>query len=65
MPWGGGRGRCFGGGRGYGWGVAAEPPSAQDERGYLTDRLAALESEMKNIRDRLEGLREDKGKDKR
>ena len=76
MPWGGGRGRAWGGGRGqgrgwwsgpgrgYGWGFAAPQPDAEDERAYLADQLSALESEMREIKERLKELDKDKDKDK-
>lgn len=66
MPWGGGRGRAYGGGRGwgraYGWGYVPQP-DAEDERAYLADQLAALENEMREIKERLKELDRDTEKD--
>ena len=69
IPWGGGRGRVWGGGRGRGrcyWWAEPYPndfdyygpkrPSPDDERQYLSDQLAALEDEVRDIKDRLKVL---------
>ena len=66
MPWGGGRGRAWGGGRGRGRGMgrgyafAAARPGPEDERAYLADQLSGLESEIREIKERLEELDKDK-----
>jgi len=58
-PWGGGRGRCFGG-RGMGWqsfpvtGPLSTPPT--EEADTLKARLASAESEVAAIKARLEEL---------
>ncbi|MDQ7781912.1 MAG: DUF5320 domain-containing protein [Desulfomonilaceae bacterium] len=59
-PWGGGRGRCFGG-RGMGWygGVPAAgwaPPSPTEEADALRAELSAAEGEIAAMKARLEEL---------
>jgi hypothetical protein len=66
FPRGGGRGRAFGGGRGWGWrsGFYGYPsyappypqPTAGEEKEILQDELAALEEEMKAIKTRMSEL---------
>ena len=70
IPWGGGRGRAFGGGRGWfrGWnypypyqGFNPVPPayptySARDERDYLENTLSALKEDIDRIQSRLDEL---------
>lgn len=66
--YGGGRGRAWGGGRGWGRGMGrgfgrrsfAPQQSAQDERACLADQLSALESELREIKGRLEELDKNK-----
>lgn len=66
IPWGGGRGRAFGAGRGW-WGRARVPYAAApyapaapyqavapfDERTFLENQVAYLEQQLGAIRDRL------------
>jgi len=69
IPWGCGRGRVFGGGRGRGWyGPSAYlPPAAypyspfagvspDQEVDFLKNRAAAMEQELEQIRRRIETL---------
>jgi hypothetical protein len=70
FPRGGGRGRTFGGGRGWWWrsGFYGYPPYApgyppayseptvEEEKEILQDELAALEEEMKAIKTRMSEL---------
>jgi hypothetical protein len=69
IPWGGGRGRAFGGGRGWWWRArfpygapsypavspypAVAPP---DERAFLENELAYLEQQLAAVRERLAEL---------
>jgi len=63
-PWGGGRGRVRGGGRGWRWRVYAPyyppappyPLSVEEEKRWLNDRISFLEEELKRTRERLEEL---------
>ncbi|MDI6840599.1 MAG: DUF5320 domain-containing protein [bacterium] len=68
LPWGGGRGRTFGGGRGwwwrgfYGFGLPyAYPyypqPTAQEELQVLKEQANALKSEMEAIEARMSELK--------
>ncbi len=66
VPWGGGRGRAFGGGRGW-WGRARSPYAAAsypavvpypaaapfDEKAFLENQAMYLEQQLTAIRDRL------------
>jgi hypothetical protein len=58
-PWGGGRGRCYGG-RGMGWGwrtpVGPDPLSPTQEAEALKAQLAAAEEQIAAIQTRLEEL---------
>jgi len=72
IPWGGGRGRVFGGGRGVNWrwphwfprwglnayATPAAPPtlSASEEREYLEKTLAVLKEDIQRIETRLNEL---------
>ncbi len=70
FPRGGGRGRAFGGGRGWGWRsgfygyppyapgyLSAYPqPTAEEEKELLQDELSTLEEEIKAIKTRLSEL---------
>ncbi|MGB6068227.1 MAG: DUF5320 domain-containing protein [Desulfomonilaceae bacterium] len=59
IPWGGGRGRCFGG-RGARWGsgpfAGAAPLSSTEETEVLKAQLAATENELAAMKARLEEL---------
>jgi len=70
IPWGGGRGRVFGAGRGFWWrtGAYAYPPFAaysprwnaayepEQEKEMLKEELGLLEEEMSSLRKRLDDL---------
>jgi hypothetical protein len=59
VPWGGGRGRCFGGGASGRQGRFAGPMpilSVQDEAEVLKTELAAAEEEIAAMKSRLEEL---------
>jgi hypothetical protein len=67
IPWGGGRGRVYGGARGRGWwcGPAlyyspyAQPftePDAEQEMNFLKNQAASLEQELSAIRKRLDEI---------
>ena len=66
IPWGGGRGRAFGGGRGWWWraglpytvppyGAVAPYPAAapSDEKAFLQNELTYLEQQLDAVRKRL------------
>lgn len=53
IPWGCGRGRVWGGGRGF-WGRSRF--NSVDEKSYLEDAMKDLEEELNAIRKRLEEL---------
>jgi Family of unknown function (DUF5320) len=59
LPWGGGRGRCFGGrGRGLGWQrfAGSAPLSPAGETEALKAQLAAAQDEVAAMKARLEEL---------
>ena len=59
LPWGGGRGRCLGGGTSWRRGpFAGSMPflSTQDEAEVLKNQLAAAEAEITALKSRLEEL---------
>ena len=69
IPWGGGRGRAFGGGRGWWWRSRmayglypyyAFPPyaaqAAPDEKSFLENELAYLEQQIAAVKNRLEEI---------
>lgn len=66
-PRGGGRGRVWGGGRGYGRAYYppqppvhpgyAQPVSAEEEMRYLENQASALKEELKQIENRLEEIK--------
>ncbi len=56
-PWGGGRGRVWGGGRAGGWqGQPAPAGAPEQEASSLQDQCAALEKEIRQLRQRLDEL---------
>ncbi|MFA6449225.1 MAG: DUF5320 domain-containing protein [bacterium] len=63
FPRGGGRGNCYGGGRGMGrrgFGFRGRA-SQQDEKTILSNRAIALESELAATRERIESLDKNTG----
>jgi len=70
IPWGCGRGRVFGGGRGFWWRARAwayppipayaprwnAPYAPEQEKAVLKEELSLLEEEMNSLRKRLEEL---------
>ena len=69
FPWGGGRGRTFGGGRGWWWRTAVYPyfspwypwyPSTpEEEKANLEEELAFLKNRITEINAHLEELKEE------
>jgi hypothetical protein len=66
FPRGGGRGRAFGGGRGWGWrsglngytpyAPAYPEPTAEEEKKFLQDEFASLEEALNAVRERISEL---------
>jgi hypothetical protein len=72
IPWGGGRGRAFGGGRGWWWrarfpyglypyggAIPYAAPTPADEKAFLENEMAYLEQQMAALRSRLAELGEE------
>jgi hypothetical protein len=56
MPRGGGRGRCWGGGRGWDYPVSPPPWTEEDERQALAAEAADAEARLQAIQQRLAQL---------